>query len=204
MKWIDVQQNTKEWFDLRLGKATSSNFSKIMANEGKSFGLPAKEYAEKIALERVTKERDESNNYTNALMQRGHDYEHIAIELYEIQEMQFSTNGGFNIYKTFGDSPDANVGKRGCLEIKTVIPKTHWKRLKNGGYDTSYKWQICGHIWLGNKDWCDFISFCPEMPENKQLYIFRVERDNEMIERLKNRLNEFEKLVKENVKILLN
>lgn len=202
--WIDVQQNTKEWFDLRLGLATSSNFAKIMANEDKSFGIPAKEYAEKIALERVTNVRDESNNYTSLLMQRGHEYESIAIEQYEIEEMQIVTNGGFYIKKPFGDSPDGNVGSDGCVEVKTVIPNTHWKRLKKGGYDLAYKWQIQGHMFLGDKKWCDFISYCPEMPKNKRLYVFRVIRDDDMIERLERRLNEFEILVKENVKILQN
>ena len=33
--WVDIEQNTEEWFNIRLGKATSSNFAKIMANEDK-------------------------------------------------------------------------------------------------------------------------------------------------------------------------
>lgn len=200
--FINVTQNSDEWFDLRLGRATSSNFGKIMANEDKAFGIPAKEYAQKIALERVTGVRDESSSYTNASMLRGHELEPIACELYEIETFTTVTNGGFNSYADLGDSPDGNVGDNGCIEIKSVIPTTHWKRLKLGGFDTAYQWQIHGHIWLGKKEYCDFVSYCPEMPNSKQLYIHRIERDEEIIERMKIRLNDFIKLVEQNVEIL--
>jgi hypothetical protein len=202
--WRDVEQNTDEWFELRRGKATSSKFGTIMANEGKAFGNPAIEYAQKIALEIVTGERDESGSYSNSFMERGHEFEPVARDEYELETFNTVTNGGFNDCEDLGDSPDGNVGKDGCIEIKCVIPNTHWKRLKKGSFDTAYKWQIHGHIWLGEKQWCDFVSYCPEMPLNKRLYIYRVERDEEMIERMKLRVAEFMELVKENVKLLNN
>jgi hypothetical protein len=200
--WIDVQQNTENWFQLRVGKITSSNFSKIMANEDKAFGDPAKKYAQKVALEIVTQKRDGTDSFKNAYMDRGNDLEPVARELYEIETFCEVTNGGFNVNGKFGDSPDGNVGKKGCIEIKCVVANTHWERLKRGGFDTSYKWQIHGHIWLGEKQWCDYVSYCPEMPESKRLYIYRVERDEDMIARLETRLNDFCELIEENIKIL--
>jgi len=202
--WIDVNQNTEEWFSLRLGKATSSNFAKIMANEGKAFGTPAIEYAQKIALEIVTNERDESSSFKNGYMERGHELEPVAVELYEIETFCEVTKGGFHYSddKKLGDSPDGNVGTNGCIEIKSVIPNIQWKRIKKGGVDSAYKWQIQGHLWLGEKEWCDFISYCPEMPVNKRLYIERVFPDPEMIERLNIRLKEFLIEVDNNVELL--
>jgi hypothetical protein len=202
--WVDVEQNTEEWFDLRLGKATSSNFAKIMANELKAFGNPAIEYAEKVALEIVTGERDESSSFSNGYMERGHEFEPVAINRYEIETFNNVTNGGFNFNKekTVGDSPDGNVGEKGCVEVKSVVPKTQWKGIKKGGFDSAYKWQIHGHIWLGNKEWCDFISYCPEMPYNKQIHIERVYRDEAMISRLRFRLTQFLNEVENNVKLL--
>jgi len=202
--WIDVEQNTEEWFNLRLGKVTSSNFAKIMANEDKAFGKPALEYAQKVALEIVTKERDESSSYNNSYMDRGHEFEPVAVNRYEIETFYDVTNGGFNHNKskTIGDSPDGNVGENGCIEVKSVIPNTQWKRIKKGGIDSAYKWQIHGHIWLGNRDWCDFISYCPEMPYNKQIHIYRVERDEDMIKRLQNRIKLFLIEIDNNVKLL--
>lgn len=204
--WIDVQQNTDEWMLLRTGRLTSSNFAKIMANEGKSFGEPAIKLAEQIAAEIVTGTK-EDNGYSNKFMEDGLLYESVAVEKYEAETFNKVKNGGFNLSncERFGDSPDGNIGKDGCVEVKTVIRNTQFKRLKKGGYDSVYKWQIVGHLWLGNKQWCDFISFCPTLNEEKQLYIFRIERDDELVERLKNRLDEFwNKEVKPNIELLLN
>ncbi len=204
--FIDIKQNSEEWFELRLKKATSSNFAKIMANDGKAFGLPALEYAERIALEYVTEVRDETG-FTNAFMDRGTEFEPVARSRYELETLYVVTNGGFHYHESnykilLGDSNDGNVGKDGCIEIKCVIPKTQWKRLKKGGYDLAYKWQIQGHIWIGEKDWCDFVSYCPEMPENKQLYIYRVMRDNNMIASMNLRINLFKEEVLKNIEIL--
>lgn len=204
--FIDVKQNSEEWFELRLKKATSSNFAKIMANDGKAFGIPAIEYAERIALEYVTGVRDETG-FTNSFMDRGPEFEPIARDRYELETLYIVTNGGFHYQESdhkilLGDSNDGNIGEKGCAEIKCVIPKVQWKRLKKGGYDLAYKWQIQGHIWIGEKDWCDFISYCPEMPESKQIYIHRVERDNEMIERMEIRIDLFKEEVLKNIEIL--
>jgi hypothetical protein len=200
--WIDVAQNSDEWFNLRLGLITSSNFGKIMANYAKVFGTPAIEYAQKIALERVTGQKDESSSFSNGYMDRGHELEPLAVEQYEIENFVEVTNGGFHHVGYYGDSPDGNVGEDGCIEIKSVIPNTQWKRLKKGGIDLAYKWQVQGHLLIGSKKWCDFISYCPEMPESKQLHVVRVFEDEEMQVHLKKRLSEFQLEVVKNVKIL--
>ena len=46
-----IEQNTDEWLQLRIGKITASNFGTVMANYGKAFGNPAKDYAMRIAIE---------------------------------------------------------------------------------------------------------------------------------------------------------
>lgn len=200
--WIDVEQNSEEWFDLRLGRATSSNFAKIMANDGKAFGSPAIDYAQKLALEHVTGERDETG-FHGAYMDRGQELEPLAIEAYEIDQIAVVTNGGFNKMGDFlGDSPDGNVGKKGCIETKSVVPNTQWKRIKKGGIDLAYKWQIHGHIWLGEKDWCDFVSYCPEMNDKNRLYVHRVHRDKEMISKMNDRMLLFLEEVRKNINIL--
>jgi hypothetical protein len=209
--WHNVEQNTEEWFSLRLGKITSSNFDKIMVNYGKvdkegkiKWGQGAIDYAERIALEIVTNERDESSSFKNGYMERGHELEPLAIDNYEESKFKIVDDGGF--YESdcgrFGDSPDGLVGENGCIEIKSVIPKTQWKRIKTGELDSSYKWQILGHLLIGKKEWCDFISYCPEMPENKRLIVFRVERDEEELTKLKTRLDEFHGFIMEHVETL--
>ena len=62
--FIDVIQNTEEWFNLRIGKATSSNFAKIMANNNKAFGNPAIEYAQKG----ISVSKTDSNNQARPVL----------------------------------------------------------------------------------------------------------------------------------------
>lgn len=171
-KWHDVEQNTDEWDWLRLGKITSSNLNLIMANYPNAFGIPAKKYALKLALERI-KNCKSDNNYSNQHMERGHEQEPIARMLYEDLYFTEVTNGGFFDCGYYGDSPDGLVGTDGVIEIKSVIDTVHYENLKRGAIDPAYKWQIVGHIDSSQREWCDFISYCADFPEISQLIVYR-------------------------------
>jgi hypothetical protein len=174
----------------------------IMAHLGKDFGEPAKAYAQEVALERFSGKRIEKDGFQSYVMKRGQELEPIARELYEFENLVLVKNGGFFEDGKRGDSPDGLIGDDGVIEIKSVENKAHWKLIKKGGYDLSYKWQIQNHIWSTGRKWCDFVSYCPAFPTNKQLYIFRVERDEEMITQMNDRLKQFEELVGKNMEFL--
>lgn len=198
MKHINVDQNTEEWHALRCGKVTASSFGLFMANEGKSFGDPAKRYALQIALERVTKCKSDSS-YTNDHMQRGHEQEPIARMMYENQTFVNVANGGFYDCGLYGDSPDGLINHDGLLEIKCVIPATHYSTLKRGSFDPAYLWQLIGHLDCSGRDWVDFVSYCSEFPEEKQLLIYRLNAADyiDHIARLRSRRDSFLELVNE-------
>jgi hypothetical protein len=128
-------------------------------------------------------------------MERGHTYEPIAREYYEKATFLEVSDGGFYEMGVIGDSNDGNVGKDGCIEIKTRIPNTFWERIEKKGIDNTYQWQVQGHLLIGDKKWCDFVDFCPEFPEHKKLLVHRVERDPVIISQLEKRLAQFEILV---------
>jgi len=194
-----IEQNTDEWFEMRRGKITASNFSTIMANYGKAFGNPAVQYAQRIAIEAKTNRSIET--FKNEWMDRGTELEDDARQLYSDLTFTDVLPGGFAHDGRFGASSDGIAGE-GLIEIKSVKYNTHFERLVKGGFDTSYQWQIRGQMWLYDRDWCDFVSYCPDFPVNKQLYIFRVDRDEELEEQLKTRLNEFAELVDHYINIL--
>ena len=102
----DVEQNTDEWLDMRIGKLTGSGCSKIMANYGKAFGEPAKKAAVQVAVEQLTGKRSISSCYSNEHMERGHEQEPIARALYEDKYFIDVTNGGFFDCGNTGCSPD--------------------------------------------------------------------------------------------------
>lgn len=196
MKWIDVQQNSPEWEELRIGKATASSFSKFMANYGKAFGEPAQRYALQIALEIVTGRKAEYS-FKNDDMERGHEQEPMARMLYEEQRFVDITNGGFFDCGDYGDSPDGLVEDDGVIEVKSVIASTHEATIKRGSADPAYKWQIVGHLDCSGRDWVDFVSYCSDYPEWSQLVVYRTYRDDvqEELSQLAERRNQFLELV---------
>lgn len=200
MKWVDVQQNSPEWEELRIGKATASSFGKFMANYGKSFGEPAQRYALQIALEIVTGRKAEYS-FKNDDMERGHEQEPIARMLYEEQRFVDITNGGFFDCGDYGDSPDGLVEDSGVIEVKSVIASTHEATIRRGAADPSYKWQIVGHLDCTGREWVDFVSYCSDYPEWGQLAVFRTYRDEvkDELAQLSERRTEFLELVKAKV-----
>jgi len=196
MIFHDVQQNTDAWQELRLGKATASNFACIMANGDKAFGEPAKRYALQLALERINGSKKEVT-YSNEHMERGHQQEPVARMLYEEETFSSVGNGGFFDCGEYGDSPDGLVDMDGVIEIKSVIDSVHYATIKRNSFDPAYRWQLAGHLDCTGRKWVDFVSYCAEFPVGKQLYIFRVSRDDfsAELERLASRRVEFLSLV---------
>lgn len=197
-KYIDVEQNSEDWFRLRLGKPTCSMFGTFMANFGKPFGEPAKREALRIALERVTGKKAE-HSFSNDHTERGHEQEPIAKMLYAEDYFAEVKNGGFFDCGEWGDSPDGLVGSAGVIEIKSVIASTHYETMRRGDFDPAYRWQLVGHLDCTGRDWVDFVSYCSDFPRDSQLLVFRLNRSDcaEELSRLHTRRAEFLTMVRE-------
>ena len=195
----NVDQNTDEWLELRAGKVTGSSIAKIMANYGKAFGEPAKKYAADIANERLKGSAIMGDRYTNAHMEAGHAEEPVARMLYEDMTFSTVTNGGFFDNGKTGCSPDGLVGEDGMIEIKSVVPSTHYKVIKTGTFDPSYKWQIMFNLKETGRDWLDYVSFCEQFYQPKRLVVARVLASDsvEFFEKIDTRLLEFEQIVEQ-------
>jgi len=203
MIFHDVEQNTDAWQELRTGRVTMSKAGTFMANDGKAFGDPAKDYALQIALEIVTGKKSDFG-FSNANMERGHEQEPVARMLYEDENFVSVSNGGFFDLGDYGTSPDGLVGEDGLIEIKSVLPKTHYATLRRGAIDPAYKWQVIGHLDCTGRKWADFVSYCSEFPTQKQLITYRVHRDevSDEIMSLRLRRAQFLKLVSDTVEAI--
>lgn len=204
-KFHDIEQNTEEWFFLRAGKLTSSKIGLIMANFGKAFGEPAKKYAVSIALEQITG-KPVFSGYSNEHMERGHEQEPIARMLYERENFCSVDNGGFFEGDWIGCSPDGLVHDNGVIEIKSVIPSVHFSSIKRQSYDPSYKWQLIANLKFTGRDYIDFISFCSEFPDDKKLFVTRINKETlkEEFKMIDSRLEEFKSVVDEAKKTIVN
>lgn len=205
LEFNDIEQNTDEWLDMRIAKLTGSGFSKIMANYGKAFGEPAKDYATNIAIEIITGLRSEGG-YTNDHMQRGHDQEPLALARYEEEMFCETLNGGFYSSDFIGVSPDFRTIDNGLGEIKSVIRSVHYKNVNRNSYDPAYKWQVIGNMHYTKSDYIDFVSYCADYPYEKQVFIYRLKPEmvKEEIKQLEDRVAQFKKLVKERIEVIKN
>jgi putative phage-type endonuclease len=197
----NVEQGTDEWHNLRIGIPTASQFDSLVTSEGE----PSKQI-EGIINEKVANviagkvlESWDGNKWT----ERGHELEPLASAHYEfIYDDRKVETVGFvtDAEKTCGCSPDRLVNDDGLLEIKCPMPKTHIDYLISGKLPTTYFQQVQGQLMITGRDWCDFMSYHPDLPE----LIVRVERDDEFIEKLKARIDYFNAEVKKRVEIITN
>lgn len=204
MKWLDIEQNTDEWFAVRAGRLGGSSVKHVMANYGKAFGDPAHRLALKLAIEQETNQYI-TDTYFNKHMLRGQEEEPIARKLYEDTTFSEVYNGGYYIYADdMGCSPDGNVYKDGLIEIKSRMYHIHAANIRRGKYDPSDKWQLVYDLLCSNRDWIDYNSFCLSYPKKTKLFIDRVRAvdvSNE-ISMVKTRVDEFRKLIDEKRKLI--
>lgn len=198
VKWFNTNQNSEEWLNIRAGKVTGSKFGLFMANDPAAFGDPAKRYAVQVAIERITGIRT-GQGFTNEHTERGHEQEPIARKAYEDRYFVDVLPGGFFCDDFVGDSPDGLISNDGLIEIKSVIAPVHYATLKRGSFDPAYTWQIAGHLDCSNREYCDFVSYCAEFPEGKDLFVCRIYRDEfkDKIERLRERRAKFIDYIKQ-------
>ena len=201
MKIITASQGTPEWFSARLGLATGSKFSDVLAG-GK--GLTRKAYAVQLALEIVTGKQAET--FTNQAMQDGTEREPIARALYEAHTGNFVDEVGFCRHDSIecGVSPDGLIDEDGGLEIKCPKASTHAGYLAIPAEPSTYTAQIQGCMWVTGRAWWDFVSYHPDFPENAQLIVRRIKRDSDYIVKLEQAVKAFRKEVMEEVSIIKN
>lgn len=207
MIFHNVEQNSDEWFDLRLGKPTTSKFGVFMANYGKAFGDPAKRYAFKLAMEQIKGQKSEEESFSNSYMDAGHEYEPVAQREYQNETFNMVSNGGFCQHDKYnvGGSPDGLVLEdNGGIEIKSVINWTQRNTIKRNSFDPTYKWQILGNIWLCDLDWLDFVSYGYNYTDSKKTFIYRAERKQyqDQIDLIEPRLLQFLELIESEKKYI--
>ena len=186
MIWHEVQQNTPEWYALRLGIPTASSFDKIITPKTGNLSAQAEEYADRLIAERIMGEVLEVFK-PSYWMERGHILEAQARALYEFETGYETKHGGFltNDSATIGASPDVLVLNSskviGGAEIKCPAPWTHVSNLLRGNQiDPAYIPQTQGQILVGGFEFVDWFSYHPSMPPA----LVRVLRDNAYSEKM--------------------
>jgi putative phage-type endonuclease len=177
-----IEQGTPEWFAQRLGKVTASRVADIIAKTKTGVAASRGNYLAQLVAERLTGQAADS--FKSGAMQHGTETEPMARMAYETETGQMVTEVAMIQHPKIemaGASPDGLIGEDGLVEIKCPNTSTHIATLMAdkapSGYMAQMQWQMA----CTGRAWVDFVSFDPRMPEDMQLFIKRVPRDEKLI-----------------------
>jgi putative phage-type endonuclease len=188
----DMDQRSESWFRARLGKATASRVSDVVARTKSGYATSRANYAAQLVCERLT--GVQADGFSSAAMQWGTDQEPDARAAYsfladvDVEEVGFVDHPALQMA---GASPDGLVGHDGLLEIKCPISATHKDTLLNDTIPDKYIVQMQWQIACCGRQWCDYVSYDPRFPEHMRLYVRRIERDNDRIRELEAEVDKF-------------
>ena len=177
-----IEQGTPEWFAQRLGKVTASRVVDVIAKTKTGVAASRGNYLAQLVAERLTGQAADS--FKSGAMQHGTETEPMARMAYETETGKMVTEVAMIQHPKIemaGASPDGLVGEDGLVEIKCPNTSTHIATLMAdkapSGYMAQMQWQMA----CTGRAWVDFVSFDPRMPEDMQMFINRVPRDEKLI-----------------------
>lgn len=190
----EMEQGSEAWHDVKCGRISASKFKDMMSGNSTA---GYKGLLHNTAGQIISREVEET--YSNANMERGILMEPEAKLFYEeimqvdVFEAGFVTNEDF--YPEYvGVSPDGMIKEdNGLIEIKCPLLKTHVGYILADRLPNEYKWQVQGQMLIADAEYCDFMSYYPNMPP----FIKRIFPDKEMHEELIQRMWESVNSIKE-------
>lgn len=189
-KFFDIEQNTPEWDQLRLGKFSASMIASLFMDK-KTKGY--RDQITRVAFECLCGRSQE--RYFNGWMRHGHEFEPEAAEAYvytafeqrgEIVEL---SNGGIWVLDEYTcASPDrAIVGLNGGVEIKCPSFQVYRDYFETGEIPKDYMLQMQMQMLVTG--W-DFVDYMPYVSRSVRQILCRVDRSEEIISDIKQRLDD--------------
>lgn len=164
----DCPQYSPEWWEVRRGVPTASNFSRIVTPANGEFSSQAEAYAADLVAELYDTDYGvPKNEYETAAMKNGTIMEpearnYLAFRLdAEIDQVGFCKRDADD----FGCSPDGLIGDDGALEIKCPTPGVMVRWLIDGVLPTEHRPQVHGHLLVTGRAYCYFLAYRPGFPK---------------------------------------
>ncbi len=171
----NFEQGSPEWHQERVGKATGSNFNKVMTTK---LQLSEDGYIYELVEERSTGMVQEGE-WQSYHMKRGKELEPEAISAYEFENNVSVQRVGYcTPYAgcAYGCSPDGLIGEDGGLEVKCPATlKKHVEYYDKGKLPTAYKGQVYGFLYVTKRKWIDFMSY----HRDYEAFVLRVTTEDE-------------------------
>lgn len=189
---LDLVQGTTDWKQARCGLVTASRVADVVAKTKTGYGASRATYMGQLIAERLT--GVPADGFSNASMQWGTDTEPQARIAYEFMTNVNVVEVGFVPHPSIADtgaSPDGLVGDDGLVEIKCPNTSTHIDTLLGQKVPEKYLTQIQWQLACTRRQWCDFVSYDPRMPATMEMFVQRVERDEDRIAELEKEVTTF-------------
>lgn len=208
-----MEQRSEEWFKQRLGRFTASEIDFLMGVKG--LGLTGEDYAFRKATELVFG-LDEEDSFESFDMKRGNELEPLAFKKFkELKSLDFidvKEAVFFPFGENAGASPDGLVCDDAILEIKCPRPNKFFKLVAKGveAIDKVYLHQMQMQMLCTNSVRCHFFNYII-FNGVEMWHEIVVERDEAIIEKIKQRIDEaviirdqFIEIMKKNKQFNLN
>lgn len=187
----NIDQGSPEWFLIRQGIPTASEFSRLLTPASRQFPAGAHKYAQEKVAEMITGQ-SQGSDYVSDDMLMGQITEQEAADSYEFTNDVKTEKVGFvtDDLGHYGASPDRYVGKWGIVEIKRKNPTDMVKFLIERKIDKAHVPQIQGTLLTTGRLWCDWHLYHPDMPRltirtwRNERYIADIRKDLEMFRKL--------------------
>ena len=199
MRHIDVPQGSAAWLEARRGRVTASRIGDVMAILKRGGESAARaNYRFELAAERLSDRV--GDHYTSPDMDRGRELEPFARAEYEIENDVMVDQYGLILHPSHdfaAASPDGLIGADGAIEIKCPKDTTHLRYVLTGGIPNDYLLQCLWVMACAERQWIDFVSYCPILPDGLKLFVCRMHRDDKLIAQVEEEVVRFNAEVEE-------
>lgn len=191
-------QKGHEWHHHRIGKFTASEIHRLMTepkNKAQSLSEGAKTYVMEKAAERIT--GFPCKQFDSSATEWGNDHEDEARQMFTMKTSLIVEQIGFVPYGDFaGGSPDGVIPMvKSGIEIKCPFNSSNHidylliesdEQLKADHKE--YYWQIQMNIMCNDAENWWFVSYDPRFPDEQRMFIHKVERNEDDITRIKEKI----------------
>lgn len=183
MRRIDVVQGSAAWLEARCGRITASRIADVLAVLKKGGeGADRRNYRIELVAERLSGRTED--HYVSPEMEWGTLLEDEARTAYEMETGEMVETVGLILHPTFdyaAASPDGLVGDKGGIEIKCPKTTTHIKWMLAGTVPEEHAAQCLWNMACAERDWWDFVSYDPRLPDGLRIFTVRMHRDEELV-----------------------
>jgi len=186
----DCIQGSDEWYAIRLGKCTASNFSKaVSSGRGAAVSKTRKDYMKALVYERIHGVPFPGKFKGNSAMDHGTETEDEARCYFAALMREEIKQVGFIEYNDdIGFSPDGLMGDDATLEIKCPELLTYMDYIEAdcidyGSLSKTYRDQVQGGLFVTGRKYCYFVLYDARYPSRPCMHA-RFDRDDAYIKEL--------------------